>query len=427
MPKPLLALCLALATLTACTGEPLSRTGATTDPVTLTAVWGQGPEAMGGDVHSHLIAGTDDAAVRVVEDGPQIVGDTSAELHAVESLRAGDADITVVRAGVLQMLGADSLAPLGAPFVVTNNDQATAIAEDDELSEQLLSSLDDLGLVGLGLVPGGLRHPFAYGSQPLLGAEDYRDQVINVREDAGVLAILDQLGARADHSVDSERNRAAGTRLRGIEVSLQQLGAVTLPAVQSANVTLYAKFDVGIVRQETWNGMSAAQRRGPPGRLPSGGDRRHGDSDNRGRGSGGVVRDRLGSERARHGHELASLRRALDPITDRLAENPDAARVLDRMRELGIGTTDPSPSACRSKPPESTSEFYVTPKGNQNVLDGLWRIEVDQQDLLDAGISPQDALANAGVWEFRIEDGYHTTLSPTDARATASSPSTATR
>ena len=48
MSKPFRSLCLAsltlaLATLTACSGEPLSRTGATTDPVTLTAVWGQGP------------------------------------------------------------------------------------------------------------------------------------------------------------------------------------------------------------------------------------------------------------------------------------------------------------------------------------------------------------------------------------------------
>ena len=36
----------------------------------------------------------------------------------------------------------------------------------------------------------------------------------------------------------------------------------------------------------------------------------------------------------------------LDPITDRLAEDPDSADALDRMRELGVGTVDPSPAAC---------------------------------------------------------------------------------
>ena len=46
------------------------------------------------------------------------------------------------------------------------------------------------------------------------------------------------------------------------------------------------------------------------------------------------------------------------------------------------------------------------PSGDQTVLDGLWRLEVDEQTLLGAGLSTQDAAANAGVWEFRITDGY---------------------
>ena len=162
--------CLALATVTGCSGEPLSRSGAGTDPVTLTAAWGQGPSGIGGDVLGHLIDGTGDAAVRVVDGGPPKAPDTMEERHGVEKLLSGKADITVVRAGVLQLLGADSLAPLGAPFVVTNNDQAAAIAADPELSQQLMSGLDELGLVGLGLVPGGLRHPFGFGTEALLGA-----------------------------------------------------------------------------------------------------------------------------------------------------------------------------------------------------------------------------------------------------------------
>ena len=93
---------------------------------------------------AQLVQVTDRTAVSVAVAGPPSVGDTSEERHAVESLQAGDADITLVRAGVLQQLGAESLAPLGAPFVVTNNDQAAAIAADPELSEQLLSGLDDI-------------------------------------------------------------------------------------------------------------------------------------------------------------------------------------------------------------------------------------------------------------------------------------------
>ncbi len=203
--------CLALATVTGCSGEPLSRSGAGTDPVTLTAAWGQGPSGIGGDVLGHLIDGTRDAAVRVVDGGSPKAPDTMEERHGVEKLLSGKADITVVRAGVLQLLGADSLAPLGAPFVVTNNDQAAAIAADPELSQQLMSGLDELGLVGLGLVPGGLRHPFGFGTEALLGARDYRDQVINVREDAGAQAMLMDNSApgRTTRSTASESMRPA--------------------------------------------------------------------------------------------------------------------------------------------------------------------------------------------------------------------------
>ncbi len=111
--------------------------------------------------------------------------------------------------------------------------------------------------------------------------------------------------------------------------------------------------------------------------------------------------------------EIASLHSALDPITDRLAEDPDSANALERMRELGAGTVNPSPSACDVEDqPDASAAYYVTPRGDQSVLNGLWRIEVDEQDLLDAGISRQDAYVNAGVWEFRIKDGYADGVQP---------------
>lgn len=408
----LASVALALATLTACTGEPLSRTGATTDPVTITAVWGQRPSGIGEDVLAQLIRVTDDSAVHVAV-GPPSAGDASEERHAVESLQAGDADITVVRAGLLQQLGAGSLAPLGAPFVVTNNDQAAAIAADPELSEQLLSGLDDIGIVGLGMVPSGLRHPFGYGTKPLVAADDYRDQFINIREDAGVQAILDQLGAHADHSVDSERELAAGKKLRGIEVSVQQFAAVSLPAVQTANVTLYEKFEVVVLSRDAWGGLSPAQQ-----------EELH---DAFTQAAQAALNARLSEEEGQAAWcdtvgatsvlatdaQLASLHRSLDPIADRLAEDPDSADALARMRELGVGTVDPSPAACEAKElPEGASAYSVTPRGDQSVLDGLWRLEVDEQNLLDAGVSSHDAYVNAGVWEFRITNGYADGVQP---------------
>ena len=83
------------------------------------------------------------------------------------------------------------------------------------------------------------------------------------------------------------------------------------------------------------------------------------------------------------------------------------------MRELGVGTVDPSPEACEPRElPAAAASYYVTPRGDQTVLDGLWRLEIDEQDMLDAGLSAQDAYANAGVWEFRVTNGYADGVQP---------------
>ena len=78
MSKPFRSLCLAsltltLATITACSGEPLCRTGATTDPVTITAVWAEDRSGVGGDVLAQLIQVTDGTAVSVAVAGPASV------------------------------------------------------------------------------------------------------------------------------------------------------------------------------------------------------------------------------------------------------------------------------------------------------------------------------------------------------------------
>lgn len=408
----LVALIITLASLAGCGSEPLSRTGTTTTPVTLTAAWGQGPTGVGGDILARLVEGTADGAVRVVSPLPPDVEDTAAERHAVEAVLAGEADMTVVRAGLLDLLGAASLRPLGAPFSVTNHDQAVAISSDPELSADLLSGLAGIGLVGLGLVPGGLRHPFAFGSSPLLGPEDYRGKVINVREDAGVRAMLAQLGATADHSINGARHLAAGRNLRGMEVSVQQLGAVPLPATQTANVTLYVKFDVGVVSAETWDGLSPPQRQELQASFKAAVAAAVSSRISEEEGQAAWCRTAGARSVLAASTELAELHRALAPVTQRIAEDPDASGVLNRVRLLHAGTREPSAQPCAPVGSDPDATYRVTPKGDQSVLDGLWRLQVEKQAILDAGLSAQDAAANAGVWEFRIKDGYADGVQP---------------
>ncbi len=94
------------------------------------------------------------------------------EFDALEALAAGEVDLTVVRALALAQRGAASIAVLQTPLLVISPEHADNVAADP-VAENLMADLDELGLRGLALVPGGTRHPFGY-RQALYGATDYR-------------------------------------------------------------------------------------------------------------------------------------------------------------------------------------------------------------------------------------------------------------
>ena len=192
-----IAIALVASMVSAC-GTPAGRTGEGTEPVSLTAHQATPEELLGRLAN---IASNTAVTIEQVPHTPSTDG--TEDTVTLDALAAGEIDLALLRAGRLTGEGADSLVPLGAPFVVTNDDQAIAIARD-AVTDDLFASLPDIGLVGLGLVPVGLRHPFGY-QEPLLGAADYLGQTINVRIDAGVQEILEALGASPDYSAGKER------------------------------------------------------------------------------------------------------------------------------------------------------------------------------------------------------------------------------
>jgi len=389
--------------LTSC-GSPLGHSGTTIEPVTLTSTWGNGPGGVGSDVLAAL-AEPGDSPVTV--SPPAAMTGRAAddeEGGALAELQAGTADVSVIRADRLVEAGAESLAPLQAPLVVTNNEQAAAIAADP-IAETLMSDLRDIGLVGIALAPGGLRHPFGYG-EPLLGPADYEGQTINTRVGPGVDAIIAALGADVDHSVGQEREDGAlSGRLRGIEVSLQQYQAVTAPAVLTTDVVLYEKFDVIVVRADAFDSLSPAQQEElaklATKAVSSAVDSRQSEEE----GFAEWCSLPHGAAVLAGPDQVAAIDAALEPVVDDLRADGAAATAIDRMIALHDGTVDPTPSTCEAAALVGDDEFVVEPVGDQTVLDGVWRLEVNEQELTDAGVNFHDAQVNAGVWTLTITNG----------------------
>jgi C4-dicarboxylate-binding protein DctP len=392
-------------------GSPPTRAGQAVDPVTLTSESGGGG-GVGPDVLAQLVTDTKADPVRVAEPKLETLGNDY-EGDIIEAVQNGTIDVAVVRSGRLAAAGATSLGLLQTPFLVTSNEQADAIAADP-VADDLMAGLDDIGLTGIALVPGGLRHPFGY-SRALYGPDDYIGAAINTVYGSGVEPILAALGATADYSVDTERSDKAATgELRGIEVQLQQQAAADRPAVVTSNVSFYEKFDVVIVHTATWDGLTSAQqdalREAAVVAAREAIAARDTEADGIDRwcntpGAASVVAD---------AEQLAALHTALQPVVDAAKSVPGAADIADRMAALGSDSAPPAGTTCGSlaadgnvasgQSADAANEYEVTRSGPQDVLDGVWRMVADKQQLLDAGVSAQDAGANAGVWTLTIVD-----------------------
>ena len=125
---------------------------------------------------------------------------------ALDALASGDADLTVVRSGPLALRGAASMAVLQTPLLVVSPEHADKVAADP-VAADLMADLDELGLTGLALVPGGVRHPFGYG-RARYGAEDFRGIGVNTNIATGVDPLIEALGARPDHPEQRRASRA---------------------------------------------------------------------------------------------------------------------------------------------------------------------------------------------------------------------------
>lgn len=395
---------LAVALLLTSCAAPLGRTGTPIDPVTLTSTWGNGPGGVGSDVLDALVQPSD-SAIAISAPGTEVGRDSDDEEGgAVAELAAGAADISVIRADRLVAAGAASLAPLQAPLVVTNEEQAAKIAADPVLSAATMADLRDIGLMGLALAPGGLRHPFGYVT-PLLGPADYVGATINTRVGPGVNALIEALGASTDHSVGQERADAASSgTLRGIEVSLLQSQAVDRPAVLTANVTLYEKFDVVVIRSAAFDSLSAPQQaelvRVSQAAIETALDRRQTEAE----AFASWCDSGSASAVLADGAALSAIKAALQPVLDHVMTASSSS--IDRMRALHDGTSDFTPVDCvPSAPSGADGTYQVTPSGDQTVLDGVWRLEISEAELTAAGVNFHDAQVNAGVWTLTIKNG----------------------
>jgi TRAP-type C4-dicarboxylate transport system substrate-binding protein len=393
--------------------DPPAKTGGDIAPITLRAIPTGPMNSPGRDVlellrerAGSLSNGAVDIAIGDLPGGDDAEDQDGA---AIEFVRDGRADLAVVRAAAFSNAGDAGFAALQAPFLIDNEELAARVAVDP-ITEEMLASVGQIGLVGLAIAPSGLRHPVGWNG-PLVALSDYQGSTINTRPGLEVDQLFSAFGAKTDHSVGDKRIAgAANGTLRGIEVSLLQTPVAGAPATMTANVVLYTKFDVVIVNQKVYNGLSSAQR------------------DALRQAVGDAVPEALAArprEAAAHASwcaeegvasvlaspsDITDLKNAAKSVVTDLERDSFTRRAIEQIRILATGTAPAALAACTGPIPESS---HVVAAGDQSVLDGTWRWETTRQDLLDAGVPEAEIEKDVGVNTFVLRGGELSGGSPT--------------
>ena len=291
---------------------------------------------------------------------------TDYDKATIADVQAGKVQLAKVSARAYDTVGVDSFQALLAPFLIDNQTLEQRVLES-EIAGAMLAGVDRLGLVGLAVLPSGFRKPLGL-RRPLVTVQDYRDARIAVTEGEVARATFVALGATPI------RYRSGGSlsEFDGAELGLNPIngnrydrGAHSL----TANVTFWPKPVTIVANQKVFDSLTTGQQDAL---------RRAGSSvisrqlkllqelNIQDRSS--LCRRRLRFMRA-SSQDLATLRRAVQPVYDEIGRDPASRshlqRILTMKREAGAST----PEAPGCSPAESA---VATTGGSSPTLDGVY-------------------------------------------------------
>jgi TRAP-type C4-dicarboxylate transport system substrate-binding protein len=309
----------------------------------------------------------------------------------IADIQAGKVQLAKVAARAYDTVSVTSFQALLAPLLIDNPTLERRVLESD-LASELLADTGELDLVGLAVLPTRPRKPLGL-SRPLVAAEDYRGARIGVREGEVAKATLSALGATPVATVPG--GPLGG--LDGIEADLgvikgngynQQAKALT------ANVTLWPKPVTVVINRKVFESLTASQQDALRQAGSVAVSRQAAVQEGLNDEDRGILCQRgLRFVRASD-RELATLRRAVQPVYDRLERNPQTKSVLQRIQAMKRETAAvPDAPACSpsSAAPATASQQVTT-------LDGVYRTSFTREELAASPLLLDQGEVNEGNW-----------------------------
>jgi TRAP-type C4-dicarboxylate transport system substrate-binding protein len=323
------------------------------------------------------------------------------EAESIEVVRSGAADLALVPARAWHDAGVTSFDALIAPMVLDSYALQDAALHDGMVCE-MLAGVGRLGLTGIGILPGPLRHPSGI-SRDLLLPSDFQGAKIAISPGAVADRSLRALGATP---VPSAFNGADISSFDGLEIQIAAVegneydgpvasisGGVQLwtrPTVIVGNATRIAD-----LTEEQRQILTAAAKQAVTGSTQAQ------QSSDAGAASALCVRAEL-TFLDSSGDQAQQFRQAFAPVLDWLSEDAQTRKFLQRIQQLRAGVValdEPIPHCAAQSSALSTT---VAPVASTD-LDGVYEMVTTVEESVARGLPIDGGTeANTGryIWTF---------------------------
>jgi len=353
-------------------------------PVTLTLLT---VDDLWASEYARLVARLSGGTIRIdVRLGGTAIVDY--ERRLVEQARAGRGDMVSVGARAWDRMGVTSLRALVAPFLVESLDHEARVLRSP-LARRALEGVEPLGLVGLAVLPGWLRHPFGV-TRPLLGPTDFAGATIGLRYGRVALDSLTALGATPKGYAIHALGRVDGAELDPWTIARNHYD--TTGSALTANVALWARPETIAIRRAAFERLSSGQR----DVLRRAGREAIAPTLTR------LRRELKGALEVVCGRgamtlvtasptQVAALRNAVRPVYATLQRDPQTRNLIAEIRRLGGGADDVPSCAGRG--------------ASARVLEGRWRSNATPAAMRAAGATPAEVATFGGAATLELRDG----------------------
>lgn len=397
-------------TLVACSdlSDDATRSGGTPPPVVLTIGTDDPPGRLASDQMAEFadqVASRSDGALRIeLRHRAAGVGVDDWDQAVARLVVDGDLDLGMVPARAWDTEGVTSLRALTTPLLVTTDEHMDAVALDDELSRDLLSGLDEVGVTGLALVPEGIRYLMTAEGGPGVVDRLAAGGVVRSPLSETTWSFFEALGARPTDGASAGETVAA-------ESQVALAGTLESANTLVGNLPLFAKLNSLVVNTEAFGELTGEQQdwlgEAAQATRDWAVDTRADDQELATafcEDDGTIIHDT--------GAGSFMVTDAAAQVTNGLRSDPGTSALIDRVAALdGAASATPlgrcSPSPTSSPAPAQVTAETIVPEGG-DLPDGTYRFRLTDDYLAAHGLNPENVAFNHGVWTTVLEDGRWT-------------------